>query len=117
MPGHDDSSPPAGRTTDDLQEQKHLTRRSVLRGAAGVGAAGIAATALAGTAPAFAATARPTAPAARSAKAGEADAGTTEQFIVHVRDARSGEIDVFRGTSHTRVQDPELAARLVRASR
>jgi nitrous oxide reductase len=116
MPGHDDSSPPAGRTTDD-QEQKHLTRRSVLRGAAGVGAAGIAATALAGTAPAFAATARPTAPAARSAKAGEADAGTTEQFIVHVRDARSGEIDVFRGASHTRVQDPELAARLVRASR
>jgi nitrous oxide reductase len=114
MPGHDDSSPPAGRTTDDLQEQKHLTRRSVLRGAAGVGAAGIAATALAGTAPAFAAAARP---AGRSAKASEPDAGTTEQFIVHVRDARSGEIDVFRGASHTRVHDPELAARLVRASR
>ncbi len=35
---------------------------------------------------------------------------------MHVRDARSGEIDVFRGTSHTRVQDRELAARLVRAS-
>jgi nitrous oxide reductase len=117
MPGHDDSSPPAGHTTDDLQEQKRLTRRSVLRGAAGVGAAGIAATALAGTAPAFAAAARPAAPATHSATAGEADAGTTEQFIVHVRDARSGEIDVFRGASHTRVHDRELAARLVRASR
>jgi hypothetical protein len=28
-----------------------------------------------------------------------------------------GEIDVFRGTSHIRVQDRELAARLIRASR
>jgi hypothetical protein len=36
---------------------------------------------------------------------------------VHVRDAGSGEIDLFRGTSHVRVHDPELAARLVRASR
>jgi hypothetical protein len=36
---------------------------------------------------------------------------------VHVRDARSGDIDLFRGTSPTRMRDPELAARLVRASR
>jgi len=36
---------------------------------------------------------------------------------VHVLDARSGEIDVFRGTSQTRLHDRELAARLVRASR
>jgi hypothetical protein len=115
MPGHDDSSPPAGRTNDDLQDQQHLTRRSVLRGAAGAGVAGIAATALAGTAmPAFAAAA--TRPAARGAKADRADADTSEQIVVHVRDARSGEIDVFRGTSHARVHDPELAARLMRAS-
>lgn len=118
MPGHDNSSPPAGRTNDDRQEQQRLTRRSVLRGAAGVGAAGIAATALAGTAmPAFAAATRPAAPAARGTKADRADADTSEQIVVHVRDARSGEIDVFRGTSHARVHDPELAARLMRASR
>lgn len=118
MPGHDDSSPPAGRANDDLQEQPRLTRRSVLRGAAGVGAAGIAATALAGTAaPAFAAAARPNAHAARDTRAGEADAASTEQLVVHVRDARSGEIDLFRGTSHARLHDPELAARLLRASR
>jgi hypothetical protein len=119
MPGHDDSSPPAGRTNDDLQDQQHLTRRSVLRGAAGAGVAGIAATALAGTAmPAFAAAAtRPAASAARGTKADRADADTSEQIVVHVRDARSGEIDVFRGTSHARVHDPELAARLMRASR
>jgi hypothetical protein len=40
-----------------------------------------------------------------------------DQIVVHVRDAESGEIDVFRGTSQTRLRDPELAARLVRASR
>jgi nitrous oxide reductase len=117
MPGHDDSSPLAGRTNDDRQELPRLSRRSVLRGAAGVGAAGIAATALAGTAmPAFAAT-RAAAPAARGTKADRADTDTPEQIVVHVRDARSGDIDVFRGTSHARVHDPELAARLMRASR
>jgi len=88
-----------------------MSRRSVLRSAAGAGAAGIAVTALAGTAgPALAAAARGRAPDAT-------DTGAAEQVVVHVRDTRSGEIDVFRGTSHTRVRDPELAARLVRASR
>jgi hypothetical protein len=63
--------------------------------------------------PAFAAASRP----AHDTKDRAQDAGTSEQFVVHVRDARSGEIDVFRGTSQTRLRDPELAARLVRASR
>lgn len=91
-----------------------MSRRSILRGAAGAGAAGIAATALAGTAmPAFAAASRP----AHDTKDRANDTDTSEQFVVHVRDARSGEIDVFRGTSQTRLRDPELAARLVRASR
>jgi len=35
---------------------------------------------------------------------------------VHIRDAVAGEMDVFRGTTHIRVLDKELAARLVRAS-
>ena len=90
------------------------------RGAAGAGVAGIAVTALAGTAgPALAATARAAKPAARGAAGTAAGGGadTDEQVVVHVRDARSGEIDVFSGTSHTRVQDRELAARLIRASR
>jgi outer membrane lipoprotein SlyB len=118
MPGHDDTRPPAGR--DDRDPLPSLSRRSVLRGAAGAGVAGIAVTALAGTAgPAIAATARAARPAARGAAgaATDHDADTGEQVVVHVRDARSGEIDVFSGTSHTRVQDRELAARLVRASR
>src|ERR1700729_4433235 len=116
MPGQDDINSPADRARDDGNERPRVSRRSILRGAAGAGVAGIAATALAGTAmPAFAAAA--TRPATRGTKADRADADTSEQLVVHVRDARSGEIDVFRGTSHARVHDPELAARLMRASR
>jgi hypothetical protein len=120
MPVHDDTSPPAGRADEDREPLPSLSRRSVLRGAAGAGVAGIAVTALTGAAgPALAATARAARPAPRgaAAKHADADADTAEQVVVHVRDARSGEIDVFRGTSHTSVRDPELAARLVRASR
>jgi hypothetical protein len=115
MPGQDDSGQPATRTGADREEQPRPSRRSVLQGAAGVGIAGIAATALAGAAGPALAAARPAAP---GPKAGEANTETTtDQVVVHVRDAGSGEIDVFRGTSHVRVHDPELAARLVRASR
>jgi nitrogen fixation protein FixH len=45
------------------------------------------------------------------------DAQDGEAVVVHVRDARSGEMDVYRGTSHVRVTDRDLAARLARASR
>jgi nitrous oxide reductase len=98
----------------ELEAQHGPSRRSVLWGAAGAGVAGIAATTLVGSAalPAMAATS-----AARDADAGTGEAGTTDQIVVHVRNARSGEIDVFRGTSQTRLHDPDLAARLLRASR
>jgi hypothetical protein len=113
MPDRDDTTSPAAARTDAGPEaQQRPSRRSVLRGAAGAGVAGIAATALAGAAaPAFAAASRPSAPA------GTKDLDSGEPIVVHVRDARSGEIDVFRGTSQTRLHDRELAARLVRASR
>jgi hypothetical protein len=114
MPGQDDINSPADRAREDGKERPHLSRRSILRGAAGAGAAGITAAALAGTAmPAFAATSGP----AQNTKDGAKDTDTSEQIVVHVRNARSGEIDVFRGTSQTRLRDPELAARLVRVSR
>lgn len=95
------------------------SRRAVLRGAAGAGAAGIVATALGGLAFPAAAAAAPAAPRQRAKQAGQAepDGGPAEPVVVHVRDAAAGEIDVFRGTTHTRLHDRELAARLVRASR
>ncbi len=115
MPDHDDLSLAAGHADADREARPRLSRRSVLRGAAGAGAAGIAATALAGVAsPAFAAAGRP---AGRAADGETTEPGTAEQIVVHLRDAKSGEIDVFHGTSTTRVYDRELAARLVRASR
>lgn len=118
MPGQDAMGPPEGRTDAEREAQRRLSRRSVLRGAAGAGAAGIAATALAGAAvPAFAATKRPVRPADTEPKPETTDAEPAEQIVVHVRDVSSGEIDVFRGTSQTRVHDRELAARLARASR
>ena len=97
MPDRDDTTSPAARTDAGPEaQQQRPSRRSVLRGAAGAGVA---------------AASWPAAPA------GTKDLDSAEPIVVHVRDARSGEIDVFRGTSQTRVHDRELAARLVRASR
>ncbi|HEY2308805.1 MAG TPA: hypothetical protein VGI05_23270 [Streptosporangiaceae bacterium] len=42
---------------------------------------------------------------------------STEPVIVHVRDLRSGEMDVFAGESKTRLRDPDLAARLAHSIR
>ncbi len=96
------------------QPQERPSRRSVLRGAAGAGAAGIAATALAGVGgTAFAATTRP----ARDVHAKASTEDAAEPIVVHLRDAKSGEIDVFRGTSHIRLRDHALAAQLIRASK
>ena len=121
MPGDDGWDRPAGRGSSEHETEQAAqpgpSRRSVLWGAAGAGVAGIAATTLVGSAalPAMAATSARSTP--RGADAGASDADATDQLVVHVRNARSGEIDVFRGTSQTRLHDPDLAARLLRASR
>ena len=93
------------------QKKPDLSRRSVIRGAAGLAGAGLAAGAI------TAAIAAPAAAAARPARpAGQAtsDASRGEPVIVHIRDVKSGEMDVFAGTSHARLTDPGLAASLVR---
>ncbi|MCW2906659.1 MAG: hypothetical protein JWL68_1448 [Actinomycetia bacterium] len=103
-----------------------VSRRSVLRGAAGASAAGL----VAGSA----LTALPAVAAARPAQSGQpaeqpgrsaatmtpdaaADRGSAAgPLVIHVRDAHTGEMDIFAGTTRTRLHDPALAARLVRAS-
>ena len=83
-----------------------LNRRAWLRWA---GAAGLAATAMgAAVSQAAAATRRPD-PAHSH---GQPAAGP---IMVHVRDARSGDIELFAGTSQTRIHDKDLAARITRA--
>ena len=97
-----------------------VSRRSMLRGAAGAGAAGLAAAAVASTAaPALAAPSvgRATSGSPHAGCASAAPAGASEPVVVHLRDATSGEMDIFAGTSHTRLRDPDLAARLTRAVR
>lgn len=91
-----------------------LSRRTILRSAAGAGAAGLAASALASVAlPAAAASKAQI----RTTAGPASDRAGDEAIVVHVRDAASGEIDVFRGTTQIRLHDRGLAARLVRASR
>ena len=111
MPSHDAQHEPAER----------MSRRSLLQGAAAAGAAGLAVTALgAAVSPAAAAAATTSsAPAHGAAKAPvsgdvKAPAGPV---VVHVRDAKSGDIEVFSGTSQTSLRDKDLAARIVRAIR
>jgi hypothetical protein len=91
------------------------SRRAVLRTAAGAGAAAVAVTSLAGLG----------GPAPRTggvagdvaADEGANSAAADEQLVVHVRDARTGQIDVFRGTRQVRLHDRELARLLDRVSR
>jgi hypothetical protein len=95
-----------------------MSRRLVLKGAAGAGAAGIAATALTGMAVAAPGRASsPASPDLRDPAGSAADEAPGEAIVVHVRDVAAGEIDIYRGTTETRLVDRELAARLARASR
>ena len=89
-----------------------LSRRSVLQGAASAGAAGVAAAALVNAG--LPAAAEAMAPARPAGAPGGPRAG--ESLVVHIRDMATGEMDVSRGTSHIRVRDKEITARLVRVS-
>ena len=92
-------------------DARRVSRRSVLQGAATAGAAGLAATAL-GAAVSPAAAASESAPRGTGAGAAKPASGP---LVVHVRDARSGDIEVFSGTSQVRLRDKDLAARISRA--
>jgi hypothetical protein len=95
-----------------------VSRRSIIRGAATAGAAGLAVTALGGAlSPAASASTRSAAKTAAPASA-PADRDVhapSEPIVVHVRNAKSGDIEMFSGTSQTRLHDKDLAARIVRA--
>jgi hypothetical protein len=106
MPSHD-----AMHAPDPVPADRRMSRRTLLRGTAAAGAAGLAVVAVGG--PASAAPSRPGAPDQRN------DPGQAtlphEPIVVHVRDAKSGDIEVFHGTSQTRLRDQDLAARIARA--
>jgi nitrous oxide reductase len=98
---------------DPQQEaDRRLSRRSMLRGAAAAGAAGLAVTAIgAGATAAQAATTQ-----SGSGRPEESKPATAAgPLVVHVRDAKTGDIEVFHGTSATRLRDKDLAARIAAA--
>ena len=101
MPSHDAQPEPAN----------HLSRRSLLHGAAAAGAAGLAVTALGAGVSQAASASTPTS----AAPAGSDVKAPAGPIVVHVRDAKSGDIEVFSGTSQTRLRDTDLAARITRA--
>jgi hypothetical protein len=88
----------------------------MLRGAGAVGAVGIAAAAGVGAASGVAAAATRPAAGNRTANA-ERPAAAGPPLVVYLRDAASGELEIFSGTSHTVIRDPALVARLATAVR
>jgi hypothetical protein len=108
MPGsHMDSAPEPAVETG---QPSRPSRRSVLRGAAGAGAVSLAA---AGGVAAVTGLARQDHPARQDTVA-SADA-LTGPVMVYLRDAGTGEMDVFAGTGQTRLRNPALARQLLRA--
>ena len=103
------------------EQHEPVSRRSVLRTAAGASAAGLMGGLALGALPAAAAS-RPLKPAPHdehlAAAEGSAatDPACAGPVVVHVRDLRTGEMDIFTGTTQTTLRDPALAARLVRAA-
>ena len=93
------------------------SRRSMLRGAGAVGAVGIAAAVGVGAASGVAAAATRPAADNHAAAGAEHSAGAAAPLVVYLRNAASGELDVFSGTSHTVIRDPALVARLTHAVR
>jgi hypothetical protein len=115
MSGNNHAGSPVDPAAVAIQPEAGPSRRSILWGAAGAGAAGLAAAAMTRAAPALAA-AKPATSRTRSPEAPASPAPIGGPLVVHLRDARSGEMDVFAGTSRTRLRDPDLAARLARAA-
>jgi hypothetical protein len=115
MSGYNHAGSAADPAAATIQPEAGPSRRAILWGAAGAGAAGLAAAAMTRAAPALAA-ATPAASRTRSPDAPANPAPIGGPLVVHLRDARSGEMDVFAGTSRTRLRDPDLAARLARAA-
>jgi hypothetical protein len=96
--------------------ERGLSRRSLLQGAATAGAAGLAVTAL-GAAAASPALAAGSSSASSSTPASAAGVHHSDPIVVHVRNARSGDIEIFSGTGQTRLRDKDLAARIAQAVR
>jgi len=96
-----------------------MSRRSLLRGAAGAGAVAVAAAAGAGGVVALTRPQTQTAPpAAKPVTMAEVPPNAMAgPLVVYLRDTTTGEMDVFAGTGQLRLHDPALVGQLLRAVR
>ncbi len=94
----------------DSASESGMSRRGMVKAAAQIGAAGLATGVVLGGVTGTAAAAAPD----RADTAPTADHGPV---VVQVRDARTGELEVFHGQEHHRVHDPALAAAIMRVVR
>ena len=101
--------------TQSSQHGDHVSQRSVIRGAATAGAAGLAATAFGAALSPGGLGQHPGRVQHRPAAADAEVKAPAGPIVVHVRNAKSGDIEVFSGTSQTRLRDKDLAARIARA--
>jgi hypothetical protein len=85
-----------------MSSSEGLSRRGLLRGAAGLGVAGVAAGLLIDTSPGTA------------VSAPSDYVPTGEPMVAHVKD--SGEVDLFVGSRLVQFRDPELARRIANAA-
>jgi hypothetical protein len=108
----DQAQPGRAQSERDLTAEAadRVSRRSLLRGAAGVGAAGLA-VAVGGAAFAAADQSSPR-PATTRQPAAFKETGQ-EPVVVYLRDIASGEFEVFNGVSQTTIRNPALAAQLL----
>jgi hypothetical protein len=103
------SEGPQDTPAQSEEENSGLSRRGLLRSAAGLGVAGVAAGLLLDTGTASAAEPT-TAPDAHPLPA------NGEPLVAHVHDARTGDVDFYAGEQHVRVHDPALAHALAHAA-
>ena len=110
---HADPSPDPAAAQE---RSPRMSRRSVLRGAAvTAGAVGLATAA--GAAPALASALPRSAARSRPAGVGASAVSSADPIVVYLRDAASGELEIFAGDSQVKLHDPAIAARLSRAVR
>lgn len=96
---------------------QELSRRTLLRTGAAAGVAGVAAGSL-GVAAATSASSGTSSAAASSPAASSADgagapaASGQDPIVLHVRDARTGDVEIFAGDTVVRVRDSVITSRI-----
>jgi hypothetical protein len=117
QPPSQEDQPTVSVITPPRAGSARMSRRSILRGAAGAGAVGIAAAGGAGAAVAL------TRPSAQAALTNEAQPAVMAAMpptmegplVVYVSDTADGVLDVFAGTGQTRLKNRALVSQLLRA--